>query len=317
LPLATLFEVSTIRTLIPHLLGDAYPEQGPRVREVQRGAAGHTPFFMLTGDLTGGGFYCRGLAAALNADQPLYAITPAAPDSAVSLATVEGMAAAHLDDVRRIQPAGPYRLGGYCVGGLVAYEMARQLRAVGDEVELLLLVDPGDPGVHGWLVHHLAQVASRLTTNGEGAQLSRLAYLKQRAGSILTLPLGRQLAIVATYPLRLARRYLGHSTAEPPGAEIEAESGMLAGSTNERTMKHHGRAQHAYRHHRYAARTDILMSVDGGRPPGEQLAAWQRLAPASVLHRSSAGHSEVVFTHLPQLLRDQLDRVERVRSSGR
>jgi amino acid adenylation domain-containing protein len=317
LPLAMLFEVSTIRTLIPRLLTDAYPQQAPRIREVQRGAAGRTPFFMLTGDLTGGGFYCRGVAAALDADQPLYAITPATPDTAAPRTTVEGMAAAHLEDVRRIQQAGPYRLGGYCVGGLVAYEMARQLRTEGEEVELLLLVDPGDPGAHGWLAHHLAQVASRMTTYDDSAQLSRLAYLKQRTRSITAMPWSRRLATVAAYPVRLARRYFRRPAATLPTAGADAASGTPASSSNARTMEHHSRAQHAYRHHRYAARTDILVSAHDGRPPGEQLAAWQRIAPASVLHQSSAGHSEVVFTHLPQLLRDQLDRVERERSSGR
>nr|MDP9121156.1 thioesterase domain-containing protein [Acidobacteriota bacterium] len=43
--------------------------------------------------------------------------------------------------VRSLQPHGPYRLGGWCVGGLFAYEMTRQLRAAGEEVELLVLID--------------------------------------------------------------------------------------------------------------------------------------------------------------------------------
>src|SRR2546426_110717 len=56
--------------------------------------------------------------------------------------TIETMAAAHIKSMRAVQPEGPYLLGGWCNGGLVAYEMARQLHAVGQAVDLLVLMDP-------------------------------------------------------------------------------------------------------------------------------------------------------------------------------
>jgi thioesterase domain-containing protein len=55
--------------------------------------------------------------------------------------SVEEMARGRLADIRARQPRGPYRLGGYCIGGLVAYETARQLEAQGERVEALFLVD--------------------------------------------------------------------------------------------------------------------------------------------------------------------------------
>ncbi len=54
---------------------------------------------------------------------------------------VEAMAADYLQAMRHIQPAGPYFLGGWSFGGLVAFEMARQLRAQGEAVGLLVLLD--------------------------------------------------------------------------------------------------------------------------------------------------------------------------------
>jgi thioesterase domain-containing protein len=57
------------------------------------------------------------------------------------LATIEEMAAHYLGEVRTLQPEGPYYLGGYSAGGTVAFEMARQLAASGQEVALLAMID--------------------------------------------------------------------------------------------------------------------------------------------------------------------------------
>jgi thioesterase domain-containing protein len=56
------------------------------------------------------------------------------------------MAAQYVREVRELQPEGPYRLVGYCFGGTVAFEMARQLQAGGHAVALLALLDAAAPG---------------------------------------------------------------------------------------------------------------------------------------------------------------------------
>ncbi|MFD7133410.1 SDR family NAD(P)-dependent oxidoreductase [Streptomyces sp. NPDC059894] len=58
-----------------------------------------------------------------------------------TLDTVEAKAAAYVDEIRRLRPHGPYRLGGWSFGGCLAYEVARQLTAAGAEVDLLFLID--------------------------------------------------------------------------------------------------------------------------------------------------------------------------------
>ena len=76
-------------------------------------------------------------------DCPLYSISLWAQGSGFIQATsVEELAAAHIERVRTLQPQGPYRLAGYSFGGLVALEMAHQLRAAGEGVEMLFLLDP-------------------------------------------------------------------------------------------------------------------------------------------------------------------------------
>ena len=58
-------------------------------------------------------------------------------------ATVEEMAALYLQEIRSVQPNGPYALGGFSFGGLVAYEMACRLAAAGEQVDVLALIDTG------------------------------------------------------------------------------------------------------------------------------------------------------------------------------
>jgi thioesterase domain-containing protein len=62
--------------------------------------------------------------------------------------SIEEIAAAYLREIRTLQPEGPYFLGGFCFGGVVALEAAQQLRAAGDEVGLLALIQSVNPEVN-------------------------------------------------------------------------------------------------------------------------------------------------------------------------
>ncbi|MEU0677220.1 amino acid adenylation domain-containing protein [Streptomyces sp. NPDC006172] len=102
----------------------------------------------------GGNVLCyRTLATALRPDRPVYGLTapgltaprPAAPDDPAP-ATVPALAAAHVAALREVRPHGPYHLAGWSLGGLLAYEMAHQLRAHGEDVASLTLLDTAYPG---------------------------------------------------------------------------------------------------------------------------------------------------------------------------
>ena len=58
------------------------------------------------------------------------------------------MAGVHIESLRAVQPEGPYLIGGFCNGGMMAYEIARQLTKEGQKVELLALIDPADAAPH-------------------------------------------------------------------------------------------------------------------------------------------------------------------------
>jgi thioesterase domain-containing protein/acyl carrier protein len=82
----------------------------------------------------------------LGADQPFYVPQPLGLESDTTPhERVEDMAAHYIQEIQTIQPAGPYYLGGRCFGGIVAFEMARQLSQQGEKVALLALIDGGMP----------------------------------------------------------------------------------------------------------------------------------------------------------------------------
>ncbi len=144
IPLATLFAGPTIEQLANALHQEETTQSRVSLVIVQKGS--HTqPFFYLHGDYMGGAFYCYNLARSIGADQPFYALDPYQFSGLRVVPTMEKMAAEYLQVMRTVQPEGPYLLGGFCNGGLMAYEMARQLRVADQEVALLLLIDPASP----------------------------------------------------------------------------------------------------------------------------------------------------------------------------
>ena len=73
---------------------------------------------------------------------PLYGLQSQGLDGVSKpLNTIEEMASRYLEEIRVVQPEGPYYLGGYCLGGTVAYEMAQRLQHEGQAVGLVAMLD--------------------------------------------------------------------------------------------------------------------------------------------------------------------------------
>lgn len=145
LPLSTLFAGPTIEQLADALQEQEDTGLQSSLVKVQVGGS-MRPFFFMHADYKGGPFYCFPLARGLGSDQPFYALGPYRFDTLRVPPTLEAMAATHVKLLRTVQPEGPYLLGGFCSGGLVAYEMARKLHAEGQTVDLLVLIDPTPVG---------------------------------------------------------------------------------------------------------------------------------------------------------------------------
>jgi thioesterase domain-containing protein len=78
----------------------------------------------------------------LDQDRPLFGLSIGSVDEKQVPCTFENIAEAHIRTLRSVRPNGPYLLGGHCLGGAIAFEMACQLSAEGERVELLALFDP-------------------------------------------------------------------------------------------------------------------------------------------------------------------------------
>jgi amino acid adenylation domain-containing protein len=142
LPLATLFEAPTIEQLAIVLRNKVWSPKWSSLVAIQPSGS-KPPFFCVHG--AGGNVlnYHR-LAHYLGSDQPFYGLQSQGLVGLPSHTKIEEMASSYLKEIQTIQPKGPYYLGGYCMGGTIAYDMAQQLYAQGQQVALLALIETYD-----------------------------------------------------------------------------------------------------------------------------------------------------------------------------
>jgi len=201
------------------------------------------PFFCVPG---GGdnAFIFTDLARYLGPEQPLYSFRFPERDFDQSTEDrVKDMAAKYIDEMKSLQPEGPYLLGGYCFGGIVAFEMAQQLHAQGQQVGLVAIFESYRPGAI-----HLSGFVPRVRHHFDKfMQLplqEKLDYLLNRTKQRL-LKIGHKLAphlersmhhalgevryyVPQPYPGRIT---LFHATERTPGLHYDPQMGWggLAG----------------------------------------------------------------------------------------
>jgi amino acid adenylation domain-containing protein len=179
LPISTLIQAPTVGKLAEILeRGPGEPDAGLVV--LQAGGR-HPPLYLVHGD-NGHVMGYRGLVSRLGPDQPVYGLeAPSGSYGQPVLSTIEELAAKYLRQMRATQPAGPYFLCGHCVAGLLAFEMARQLRAAGQDVALLALIESQCPGPHSWPLHRRLESKAMRIWSLTTQNLRRLVTLKPRA----------------------------------------------------------------------------------------------------------------------------------------
>jgi acyl transferase domain-containing protein/thioesterase domain-containing protein len=151
-PISVLFEAPTVEKvaeLIKAERGDSHQDSPARRREEFRflvpmhsaESSSQLPFFLVAG-MFGNVLNLRHLAGLIGRDRPFYAIQARGLRGDEQPHEDFGEAARdYLEEIRRVQPGGPYLLGGFSGGGITAYEVAQQLRESGDEVGLLAMLD--------------------------------------------------------------------------------------------------------------------------------------------------------------------------------
>ncbi|MEV7097642.1 beta-ketoacyl synthase N-terminal-like domain-containing protein [Amycolatopsis sp. NPDC051045] len=141
-PLAAFTERPVFGRLL-ELAGQAQPEApADRANLLTLRANGERPPLFLAAPAAGSSLVYRRLAGLLDPEQPCYGLeSPGLHDGATPLRRFEDIAAHHVELVRRVQPDGPYLLGGWSVGAMVAHEMTRLLTEAGETVTGLVAID--------------------------------------------------------------------------------------------------------------------------------------------------------------------------------
>ncbi|HEV7517432.1 MAG TPA: alpha/beta fold hydrolase, partial [Thermoanaerobaculia bacterium] len=219
LSLAELFRGGTIEGLAAALSRETPAPSSPLV---PLRATGSRPPLFVVHPVGGGALTYRELAEHLGPEQPVYGLQARGLEPGEEpLTGVEEMARTYLDAIRTVQPRGPYALAGWSFGGLVAFEMARQLEAVGEGARLILL-DAQAPGLvpapeiddAAALALFAAEAGLPWETPEEGEPLARLTALATRAEAAQLLPQGtgeahlRRLLAVFKAHGEAARRYV-------------------------------------------------------------------------------------------------------------
>lgn len=144
LPLATLFQAPNVRQFAALLSQKQPVSQWSSLVPIQTSGE-CIPLFFHGGSadaLTWARF-----SHLLGTNRPFYALQrPDLDGGEVTHTTVEALATDCVREIRMVQPKGPYLLGGHCLGGAVAFEIAQQLHADGEDVESVILIDSYRPG---------------------------------------------------------------------------------------------------------------------------------------------------------------------------
>ena len=263
------------------------------------------PLFFFHGDLNGGGFYCRDLARHLGRDQPVYAVHPLGLDRRPVPATIEAMAVEHLRQIRGLQPHGPYFIGGYCNGGLTAYEVARALAADGEVVEpLVLIAAAADTRLRAvrWLLDRVAR-RLRLGEDEAADYFGRLRYLADRWAGLGTR--GRLALALETAATLAAEAVAGVKGARPApfartriapdaGTAVRVADRLLS----EDTFARYFTAVMAYVPRRFAGRLLVFWpAAEVPRRPDDPTLGWGPLVERVDVITVPGDHHTIVTRH--------------------
>jgi pimeloyl-ACP methyl ester carboxylesterase len=244
IPIVNLIEAPTIRKLATIVRSSRLPREMRCAVLLQNGGS-RPPLFCIHGQ-SGNLLVYREFAKYLGHDQPVYGLQPLGLDGRHRpLTRIEDMASTYLQEMQLIQPREPYFLAGYCMGGLIALEMATQLLGKGLSVGLLALIDTYNVGLmkstriddvafafqkcwFGW--NHFLRMDTKY----------RLTYLKRRFGELGNEPSevsdANEVAalsyVPAPYPGKLLHIYPSHQYSRYKRSEL-AWNGLAGGGVEE------------------------------------------------------------------------------------
>ena len=295
LPLTTLFAGATIERLAAALVQDVHTgAHAPFIRLQPDG--GKAPLFFMHGDFTGAGLYCLNLARHLGAEQPVYAFHPHGADELPRIPTIEAMAADHVHALREIAPAGPYYIGGFCAGGYVALEIARQLTEQGQRVPRVILIDA--PPV-GWVprsIHDCIDYGGSLSGMLEHEKMMSFDRWMKRAERLAAFSrLSFQQKLSEAWHYFAAR--VSRSRKPAAGAARAGRSGAIP----RQTALAYRWAIAGYRPRRYEGPVALIFSSDLRDAQRDPTLGWSALLPHSRAYTVPGDHLSCITRYSEDL----------------
>jgi len=276
LPLTVLFEAPTIEKLTPHVIAEGLEGGFPPITAMEKRGDGPPLFCIANADA----FIYADLARRLSGKVPVYGLHPQGlvPPEGPGI-EIRPLAARYLELIREVQPKGPYRLAGKCSSGYIAFEIARNLRGEGEEIDLLVLIDTPGP--------YAASDRLRLFTR----KLHRFAgHLADHMKNLTKLPCGERLAYVNA-GLRRLRRRLSQGGAAP--GDEEGLPVLPIDRAYWMALKH---ARLSYEPEEYDGSMVMFLTPQETRRPrsGFGLRWGQYAARGAEAHRIDCRHSELL-----------------------
>jgi amino acid adenylation domain-containing protein len=290
LPVATLFRAPSVGLLArelklrePRGMGSLIPIR----------ATGSRPklFLVHSGDGEVRG-YMR-LVKALGEEQPVYGLRAEGLGEDMRLpTTVEEVASGYIREMRGVQSSGPYHIVGWCIGGVVAFEIAQQLMAQGEEVGLMGILNYEAPNRQKWRSRRSAMRGALAEAYYLGGDLLRYGKLKRR-GMGLNLP-SRALRLE-----RLAMRGIGIFQSRE--VELPGESFTALPETWQRVMINLSSIVGRYEPRRYGGVITVfrqeLNPFFSSRDPAD---GWDRLAAGGIVVINTKGRRHVDMLEPPE-----------------
>lgn len=301
LPPERLMEAPTPATMTTSIESDHHLDPASCIIPVRPGGD-RSPLLFVPGG-NGQPWAARGLAGHLPEDQPVYAAqAPEARGDGTSPDALEEVAATYVAALRTIEPDGPYHLVGWSAGGLVAFEMARQLQSTGAEVGVLVLGDSAPPG---WQSDDFVPPEQR-TKSRPPSVIDRLRGRRHLAWSDLPAAVISDTRRITNRVRAAARRpSVGDAIAVDERAHREVEAAEWRGRVFRSTLELH----QSYRPAPYPGRAVLLHCVGTDR---QRIAGWQTLCEGGLdVHDIDAEHTELfvepALTEVSTILQHYLD----------
>ena len=183
LPLAQLFQSPTVSQLAEIIGGNDLEPEWSSIAPI-RPEGSNPPLFLVHG-AGGNVLFYQHLSDRLTGDWPIYGIQSQGLDGKKKLLTsVEEMASLYIREIQSFQPRGPYFLAGYCLGGQIVYEMARQFEAEGERVAFVGLMDTqrqwSDDNFSSRLVQEFQRIIFHLKNFAMAGFKGKIVFIKEK-----------------------------------------------------------------------------------------------------------------------------------------